>query len=71
MPDRSPDPRDDLHDAARALSGLVECLGDFPGSRMVSAEGVHAILVLIEEKLAPAEVRLRDYVPRSMLPPHG
>lgn len=68
MPD--PDPRDQLADASRAFSGVVDLLCDAgavdEGRFEVSTPlGLYAVLAPIRDQLERVTITLQDYQPRD------
>lgn len=62
------DPRDDVIQASRAFSGVVDLVDDANrggGFEATGPDGLHALLDLIRDKLGPAAEALQAYVPRK------
>ena len=71
MCERGPDadPRDDVFEAARALSGVCELLGEAEGE--VGKRTVEALLRPIADKLEPAALRVMAYKPPHFVAPEA
>jgi hypothetical protein len=67
----SEDPRDTLHDGAKALAGLRDLVGDISrGGVQFDQSGpveLEALLRMVAAKIDDANTRLQDYIPRPQV----
>ena len=61
----SPDPRDRIGEAERALWGLRSLVNQISPNGDISSEGIGAIIGLIHDRLDGAATDISDYVPRN------
>ncbi len=65
----SEDPRDTLHDGAKALAGLRDLVGDCARAGLqfdqTRPHELSVLLQMVSSKIDDANLRLQDYVPRE------